>query len=558
VAIGPWIEHYPAGVPAEINPDRYPSLNDLFEEAFRKYREQRAFESMGAVLTYAELDRQSASFAAYLQHVLGLKRGERIALQMPNLHQWVVAMCGSVRAGLVVVNTNPLYTSREMEYQFRDAGVSAVVILANFAANLQKILHKVSIRHVIITEIGDLLGGFRGAMVNFAVKTVRKMVPPYSIPEAIPFRRALRDGAKHRWVRPELSGQDLAVLQYTGGTTGTPKGAMLTHRNLIANLEQLKAWLPGIEEGREIFVTSLPLYHIYAFTLNCLFGLMSGAFNVLIPNPRDMPRFIGKLRKYRFTVTTGVNTLYNALLHQADFGKIDFSAFKIASAGGMAVQDAVALRWREAAGVPLIEGYGLSETSPLLCSNPLDGRERTGSIGMPIPSTDLRIVDEEGRELPPGEPGEIVARGPQVTAGYWGKEEENKAAFFGEYFRTGDIGIMEGDGFFRIVDRKKEMINVSGLKVYPNEVENVLASHPGVRDVGVVAVTDERSAESVKAFVVKKEEKLSEEELIAYCRERLAPYKVPRYLEFRDELPKSNIGKILRRVLKEEAEAGKK
>jgi long-chain acyl-CoA synthetase len=558
VAIGPWIEHYPAGVPAEINPDRYPSLNDLFEEAFRKYREQRAFESMGAVLTYAELDRQSASFAAYLQHVLGLKRGERIALQMPNLHQWVVAMCGSVRAGLVVVNTNPLYTSREMEYQFRDAGVSAVVILANFAANLQKILHKVSIRHVIITEIGDLLGGFRGAMVNFAVKTVRKMVPPYSIPEAIPFRRALRDGAKHRWVRPELSGQDLAVLQYTGGTTGTPKGAMLTHRNLIANLEQLKAWLPGIEEGREIFVTSLPLYHIYAFTLNCLFGLMSGAFNVLIPNPRDMPRFIGKLRKYRFTVTTGVNTLYNALLHQADFGKIDFSAFKIASAGGMAVQDAVALRWREAAGVPLIEGYGLSETSPLLCSNPLDGRERTGSIGMPIPSTDLRIVDEEGRELPPGEPGEIVARGPQVTAGYWGKEEENKAAFFGEYFRTGDIGIMEGDGFFRIVDRKKEMINVSGLKVYPNEVENVLASHPGVRDVGVVAVTDERSAEAVKAFVVKKEENLAAEELIAFCRERLAPYKVPRYLEFRDELPKSNIGKILRRVLKEEAEAGKK
>lgn len=558
MAIGPWIEQYPAGVPPEINPDRYASLNDLFEEAFRKYREQRAFESMGAVLTYAELDRQSAAFAAYLQHVLGLKRGERIALQMPNLHQWVVAMCGSVRAGLVIVNTNPLYTSREMEYQFRDAGVSAVVILANFAASLQKILHKVPIRHVIITEIGDLLGGLRGAMVNFAVKTVRKMVPPYSIPDAIPFRRALREGAKHRWIRPELGGQDLAVLQYTGGTTGTPKGAMLTHRNLVANLEQLRAWLPGIEEGREIFVTSLPLYHIYAFTLNCLFGIMSGAFNVLIPNPRDMPRFIGKLRKYRFTVTTGVNTLYNALLHQADFRRIDFSAFKIASAGGMAVQDAVAQRWKEAAGVPLIEGYGLSETSPLLCSNPLDGRERRGSIGMPIPSTDLRIVDDEGRELPPGEPGEIVARGPQVMAGYWGKEEESKAAFFGEYFRTGDIGIMDEDGFFRIVDRKKEMINVSGLKVYPNEVENVLASHPGVRDVGVVAVADERSAEAVKAYVVKKDEKLGEQELIAFCRERLAPYKVPKYLEFRDELPKSNIGKILRRVLKEEAEAGKK
>ena len=413
-------------------------------------------------------------------------------------------------------------------------------------------MHQVPVRHVIITEIGDMLGGMKKTVVNFMVKRIKRMVPPFSIPGAIGFNYALREGRKHPWKRPGLKGEDTAVLQYTGGTTGVSKGAMLMHRNLIANLEQLTAWLPNVVAGREIFITSLPLYHIYAFTLNCLFGLKMGAFNVLIPNPRDMPRFISRLRKYRFTVTTGVNTLYNALLNQKDFAKVDFSAFKIASAGGMAVQDSVAERWKKLTGVSLIEGYGLSETSPLLSSNPLDGRERIGSIGMPVPSTDLIVVDDAGREVDPGQPGEICVRGPQVMKGYWNMEEETRAAFIDGYFKTGDIGVMDEDGFFRIIDRKKEMINVSGLKVFPNEVENVIASNPKVSDVGVVGVADPKSAEVVKAFVVRKDQGLTEEELIRFCRERLAPYKVPRMVEFREELPKSNIGKILRRMLREE------
>jgi long-chain acyl-CoA synthetase len=551
----PWFDHYPPGVPREINPDRYPSLNELFDESFNKFRDLKAYESMGRVLTFGQVDRLSAAFAAFLQNDLQLKQGERIAIQLPNLLQWVVAMIGSIRAGLIVVNTNPLYTAREMEYQFRDAGVSAVVILSNFAANLERILPKVAVPHVIVTDIGDMLGGLRRIMVNFVVRRMKKMVPAFSIPRAIPFLKALSAGQKSSWRRPVLSGDDIAYLQYTGGTTGLSKGAMLSHRNLIANVEQLTAWIPQISEGRETGITALPLYHIYALMCNCLFTQKLGIFNVLIANPRDMPDFIRSLKKHKFSLITGVNTLYNALMNHKGFAALDFSCLKLSSAGGMALQDAVASRWKEITGIPLVEGYGLSETSPILACNPADGRERIGTVGLPFPSTHIIIVDEEGKEVEPGKPGEICARGPQVMKGYWNKEDETKEAFIGGYLRTGDIGVFESDGYLRIIDRKKEMINVSGLKVFPNEVENVIASYPKVLEVGAIGMHDPYSMEAVKVFVVKKDQSLTEKELIQYCRENLAPYKVPKSVEFRTELPKSNVGKILRRILREDEEA---
>lgn len=553
----PWFKNYPEGIPTEINPDSYSSLVDLLEKSFAKYGDAVAYENMGKTLTFREVDHLSAKFADFLQNHAGLKKGDRVAVQMPNLLQWVVAVFGAIRAGLIVVNTNPLYTSREMKHQFTDTRAKAVVILANFAQNLEKILADTQIETVVITEIGDLLGGMKKMLVNFVVKKVKKMVPPYHIKGAIPFNQALRLGAKGTFEKYETDSHETAFLQYTGGTTGISKGAMLSHRNIIANMEQISYWmLPKLKDGQETMITALPMYHIFALTVNCLAMLKIGARNILITNPRDMPNFIKTLKKYPFTVMTGVNTLFNGLLNQQELKNVDFSHFKVAVGGGMAVQDAVAIKWKELTGVSLAEGYGLTETSPLLCCNPIDDTERIGTIGLPAPSTEIKIMDDMGKEVPIGEAGEICAKGPQVMKGYWEKPEETANVFMNGYFKTGDIGVMDEDGFVKIVDRKKEMINVSGFNVFPNEIENVIASHPKVLEVGAIGIKDPKSTEKVKVFIVKKDESLTEEEIISYCRENMTAYKVPKQVEFRAELPKSNVGKILRRVLKEEEQAG--
>jgi long-chain acyl-CoA synthetase len=480
-----------------------------------------------------------------------MEKGDRIAIQVPNLMQFPIILIGAHRAGLIVVNTNPLYTPREMEHQFRDSGAKAIVILENFAYNLQQIIQNTYIEHVIITKIGDVLGGLKGSIINLVVKYVKKMVPRYYIKNAIPFKTTIKRNIFHKLKDPHLKPNDLAFLQYTGGTTGISKGAMLTHRNLIANMEQAHKWVsPVLKEREEVVVTALPFYHIFALTANCLTILKIGARNVLITNPRDFPSFIKELRKYEFTVFSGVNTLFNALLNQEAFRNLNFSKFKLTVGGGMSVQTIVAEKWRRITGSPIIEAYGLTETSPLLTANPIGG-ERIGTIGIPAPSTDIKIMDDEGQEVPIGEPGEIYGKGPQVMAGYWNKEEETANTFHGEWIKTGDIGVMDEDGFFRIVDRKKEMILVSGFNVYPNEIEDVIASHPKVLEVGVIGVPDEKSTEAVKCFIVKKDDSLTEEEIKSYCRENLTAYKRPRHIEFKSELPKSNVGKILRRILKE-------
>jgi long-chain acyl-CoA synthetase len=469
--------------------------------------------------------------------------------------QWVIAVFGSIRAGLIVVNTNPLYTAREMKHQFTDTRAKAVVILANFAQNLEKIIKDTSIDTVVITQIGDMLGGFKKTLVNFVVKKVKKMVPPYKIDGAIKFNDALRKGSAGNFTKLDIDAEDTAFLQYTGGTTGVSKGAMLTHRNILANMEQISAWmLPKLKEGVEIVVTPLPMYHIFALTVNCLAFLKLGAVNVLITNPRDMPAFIKTLKKFPFTVLTGVNTLFNGLLNQEEFKNVDFSKFKIAVGGGMAVQDSVAIKWKEITNIPLAEGYGLTETSPVLCCNPIDGTERIGTIGLPVPSTEIKIMDEMGKEVPVGESGEIWAKGPQVMKGYWEKPDETENVFQNGYFKTGDIGVINEDGYVKIVDRKKEMINVSGFNVFPNEIENVISAHEKVLEVGAIGISDPRSTEKVKVFIVKKDESLTEEEIISYCKENMTAYKVPKQVEFRKELPKSNVGKILRRILKEQEE----
>lgn len=551
-----WFKNYPKGIPTEINPDSYASVIDLLESSFKKFGDKPAYENMGKTLTFNEVDKLSAQFADFLQNHTGLKKGDRIAVQMPNLLQWVVAVFGSIRAGLIVVNTNPLYTAREMKHQFTDTRAKAVVILANFGQNLEKIIEDTSLETVIITEIGDMLGGFKKTLVNFVVKKVKKMVPPFKIKGAIKFNDALSKGAVGNFTRHEIDAEDIAFLQYTGGTTGVSKGAMLTHRNILANMEQISAWmLPKLKEGVETIITPLPMYHIFALTVNCLAFLKLGALNVLVTNPRDMPAFIKTLKKFPFTVLTGVNTLFNGLLNQEDFKNVDFSHFKIAVGGGMAVQDSVAIKWKEITKIPLAEGYGLTETSPVLCCNPIDGTERIGTIGMPVPSTEIRIMDDMCKEVPVGESGEICAKGPQIMKGYWEKPEETDNVFQNGYFKTGDIGFINEDGYVKIVDRKKEMINVSGFNVFPNEVENVISSHEKVLEVGAIGISDPKSTEKVKVFIVKKDESLTEEEVIAFCKENMTAYKVPKQVEFRKELPKSNVGKILRRILKEE-EAG--
>lgn len=550
----PWIKSYPEGAPEYINPDEYSSLVDLFESSFEQYADRVAFTNMGKSITFKEIDRLSAGFGAYLTHVAGLKPGDKVAVQMPNLLQYPVVMLGALRAGLVVVNTNPLYTPKEMEHQFVDSGARAIVILANFASNLEEIVAHTSIETVIVTEIGDLLGGIKSHIVNFVVKNVKKMVPPYQLPGAVRFKDAMKRARGLELGRPEVKGDDLAFLQYTGGTTGVSKGAMLTHRNLVANLEQVHGWMGhgGLSKGNEVFITALPLYHIFALTVNCLVAMRIGAQNVLITNPRDMKAFIKDLGKYPFTIITGVNTLFNGLLNQDAFGQLDFSSLKFAFGGGMAVQKAVAEKWQKVTGAPLSEGYGLTETSPVLTANPLNGDGRIGYIGLPVANTEIELHNDAGEVVGFGEPGELCAKGPQVMKGYWNRPDETALCLDSDgWLKTGDIAVMDEEGFLRIVDRKKEMILVSGFNVYPNEVEEAIAQNSKVLEVGVIGVPDSKSNEAVKAYVVKKDPSLTEEEVKEHCKELLTNYKRPKHVEFTDELPKSNVGKILRRVLKE-------
>ncbi len=548
----PWLNNYPEGIPATIDVAAYPSVMHFVDECLTTYGDKPAFVNMDKALSFREVDSMSRAFAAYLQH-LGLKKGDRIAIQLPNLLQYPVVLFGAIRAGLVIVNTNPLYTTREMEHQFKDSGAKAIVILANFANNLEKIIHHTDIEHVIVTEIGDFLGGFKSLLVNFVIKRVRKMVPAYQLPKVVKLNAAIRKGATLPYSKPDLKLSDIGFLQYTGGTTGVSKGASLTHGNLVANLLQITTYISDkLRYNRETIITALPLYHIFAFTVNCLCMLKYGAKNVLITNPRDMEGFIKDLSKYKFTVMSGVNTLFNSLLNHPEFGKIDFSEFNLAVGGGMAVQRPVNERWESVTGVKILEGYGLSETSPVLTFNPTNGTDRIGTIGMPVPNTEIAIMDEEGNDLPQGETGEICARGPQIMAGYWQRENETNSVFFdGGWFRTGDIGIMDDDGFFRIVDRKKDMILVSGFNVYPNEIEEVAMLHAGILEAAAIGVPDPKSTEAVKLFIVRKNPNLTVEMVVNHCRENMTGYKVPKYVEFRDELPKSNVGKIIRRALRD-------
>jgi long-chain acyl-CoA synthetase len=549
----PWIKNYPEGIPAEIKLYDYESLVDLFEKSCTKFKDRVAFENMGVEMTYGEVDKLSKDFAAYLQSI-GLVKGDRIAIQMPNLLQFPVAFFGSLRAGLTVVNTNPLYTPREMEHQFKDSGAKAIVIVENFASNLEKIINHTVIKHVIITKIGDMVPGLKGWITNFVVKNIKKMVPAYHLPETTSFKDAMMKGASVTFKKVAIDLKDIAVLQYTGGTTGVAKGAQLSHANIVAHNSMITEWFrPYLKQkvDEEIIITAIPMYHIFALTVNGVLMFSVGAKSVLITNPRDIPGFCKELKKHKFTIITGVNTLFNGLMNNASFAQLDFSNLKGAVGGGMAVQDVVAKKWQEVTGKPLVEGYGLSETSPVLCCNPLDGTHRLGTIGLPVPSTEVAIFDDAGNQVPQGERGEICARGPQVMKGYW--EKDNAGVFFpGDWFKTGDIGLMDTDGFFKIVDRKKDMIKVSGFNVFPNEIENVVAAHPKVLEVAAIGVQDEKSGEAIKLFIVKRDQSLNEEELKKYLHENLTNYKVPKYVVFRTELPKTNVGKILRRALKEQ------
>lgn len=549
----PWLDSYPAGVPAEIDTSAYSSINDVFADSCKRFRDRVAFINMGTRITYGELDQAALRFASWLQH-RGLKPGDRIALMLPNILQYPVALFGALRAGLVVVNTNPMYTARELKHQLLDSGARAIVALENFAHVLQEVRDQVPVEFVITTQVGDLLQFPRNLLVNLALKYVKKAVPPWRIAGAISFKEALAQGGKLPLESVSIGLEDIAFLQYTGGTTGVSKGAMLTHRNLVANMLQSKAWLApmGIGQHIEIIITALPLYHIFALTANCLVFIALGGINVLITNPRDMPGFVAEMKKLPFTMITGVNTLFNALLNTPGFAELDFSSLKGALGGGMAVQRAVADHWAATTGTTLVEAYGLTETSPAACMNPIDLAEYNGCIGLPISSTECAIMDDEGKLLPQGETGELVVRGPQVMKGYWQRPDETAKVLVADgWLRTGDIAVMNPQGYFKIVDRKKDMILVSGFNVYPNEVEDVFALHPKVLEVAAVGIPDEKSGEAVKLFVVAKDPSLTEQELRDYAEEQLTGYKRPRFIEFRDALPKSNVGKILRRELRD-------
>lgn len=552
-----WLKQYPQGVPAEVDVRRFASLKEMLEQCCARFRERPAFTNLGVTLSYDQLDRLSRDFAAYLQQHLGLQKGERMAIMLPNLLQYPVALFGALRAGLVVVNVNPLYTARELQHQLADSGATAIVVLENFAHPLEQVVSATAVRHIVTTQVGDLFPPLKACLVNFVVKHIKRMVPPWHLPGAQPFTAALRLGARLNLDDVPLTPEDTAFLQYTGGTTGVAKGAILSHGNLVANVEQTSAWIgTTLQEGEEVIVTPLPLYHIFALTANLFTFVKWGANNILITNPRDIPGFIKELRRTRFTVITGVNTLFNMLLNAPDFPKVkeaNGGALKIAVAGGMSVQRAVAERWQQAMGVPLIEGYGLTEASPIVCVNPLDLKTFSGAIGLPLPSTQVAIRDEAGEELPLGAEGELYVKGPQVMRGYWNMPEETARVLSAEgWLATGDICRMDDSGALRFIDRRKDVIVVSGFKVWPNEVEEVVMLLPGVKEVGVVGVADAKSGEGVKAYLVRKDPALSAEAVIAHCRANLAAYKVPKQVEFRDRLPKSPIGKILRRKLQEE------
>ena len=549
-----WLQSYPPGVPAVINIEHVASLVALFEESCRKYADKVAYISMGRELTYRELDTLSRDFAGWLQ-AKGLKKGDRVALMMPNLLQYPVALFGTLRAGCVVVNCNPLYTPRELEHQLKDSGATAIVIVENFASTLQQVIAHSAIEHVIVTPLGEMLGALKGTIVNFVIRHVKKMVPPWRLPGCIGFNAALAMGRRQGYTPVPLCQDDIAFLQYTGGTTGVAKGAMLSHGNITANVMQAYNWIkPVIREGEEFIVTALPLYHIFALTANCLTFMMVGATNLLIVNPRDIPGFIKEWAKYPVTVVTGVNTLFNALLNNADFAQLDFSPMRVTLGGGMAVQGPVAERWLKMTGTPLLQAYGLTETSPAATINPLNMKVFNGSIGLPISSTEVVIRDDAGKDVSLGQVGEICVRGPQVMVGYWQRPEETANVMFADGFlHTGDMGYIDPKGFVFLVDRKKDMILVSGFNVYPNEVEEVVAMHPGVSEVAAIGIPDANSGEAVKIFVVRKDRTLTAAALIEHCRKQLTGYKVPHHVEFRDDLPRTNVGKILRRALKEEA-----
>lgn len=546
-----WLKRYPTGVPAEIDADHYSSLLDIFEQSIQTYSARVAYINMGKSITYAELDTLSKAFAAYLQQGLGLKKGDAVAIMMPNLLQYPVALLGTLRAGCTVVNVNPLYTPRELQHQLVDSQAKAIVIVENFAHTLTEVLPQVGLSHVILTKMGDMLGFLKGNIVNFVVKNVKKMIPAYSLPNAIKFNDVLAQGGQLSYQKPVVVGSDLAFLQYTGGTTGVSKGAMLTHRNMVANLEQVAGCIgPILNPGKEFIVTALPLYHIFALTANCLTFMKYGGTNLLITNPRDMPNFVKELGKYPFTAITGVNTLFNGLLNCPGFADLDFSRLKLSLGGGMAVQKPVAERWQKVTNTRLVEGYGLTECAPLVTVSPYDLQGFNGSIGLPAPSTLIRLVNDDGVDVAPGESGEMLVQGPQVMLGYLNRAEETDKVLKDGWLYTGDVARMDELGFFYIVDRKKDMILVSGFNVYPNEIEEVVAMHEKVLEVAAVGIPNEATGEAVKIFVVKKDQTLTDQELIAHCKERLTGYKVPKLVEFRTELPKTNVGKILRRELK--------
>ncbi|QJQ06929.1 long-chain-fatty-acid--CoA ligase [Undibacterium piscinae] len=555
-----WLKSYPKGVPAEINTSQYKSLVHLLEESFHNYAERKAYVCMDKFLTYRELDVLSKKIGAWLQ-AKGLKKGARVAIMMPNILQYPVVIAAVLRAGFTVVNVNPLYTPRELEHQLKDSGAEAVFILENFATTLQQIVAKTNVKHIVVASMGDLLGTIKGTLVNFVVRNMKKMVPAFSLPSAISFKQVIAEAAQLNFQPVDLGHDDIAFLQYTGGTTGVSKGAVLSHRNVVANVLQNDAWLMTGADGQrsteqKTMVCALPLYHIFALTVCSLVGTRIGALTLLIPNPRDMPGFVKELAKYKVNIFPAVNTLYNGLLNNPDFAKLDFSGYQICVGGGMAVQKAVADKWLKVTGCAILEGYGLSETSPVATANPATTKEFSGTIGLPLPSTEIAILDDDGNRLPLGHPGEIAIRGPQVMMGYWNRPEETANSMTADgYFKTGDVGIMDFRGYTTIVDRKKDMVLVSGFNVYPNEIEGVVAMHPGVLECACVGVPDANSGEAVKLFVVRKDPALTADQLMDYCKEQFTAYKKPKYIEFRDDLPKTNVGKILRRELRDEKKA---
>ncbi|MEP6609856.1 MAG: long-chain-fatty-acid--CoA ligase [Burkholderiaceae bacterium] len=555
-----WLKNYPKGVPAEIDYSQYKSLIQLLDEAFKKYRDKAAYSFMGAELTFGQLDEKSAAVGAWLQGK-GLGKGKRVAIMLPNVMQYPVVMAGVLRAGCTVVNVNPLYTPRELEHQLKDSGAEAIFVLENFAGTLQQVIDKVPTTTVVVCAMGDMLGFPKGALVNFIVRNVKKMVPAFSLPNALRWNDVLTEGSKMNLRQVECTHQDVAFLQYTGGTTGVSKGATLSHKNVIANMLQSEAWyqpaLARLKTGEQVVtVTALPLYHIFALTCCALLAMRTGGKNVLIPNPRDIPAFVKELAKHKFNVFPAVNTLFNALANNEEFQKLDFKSLILSLGGGMAVQQAVAEKWLKLTGSAICEGYGLSETSPSATCNPTDTTRYTGTIGLPLPSTDIAILDDDGKQMPVGSVGEIAIRGPQVMAGYWQRADETANVMTHDgFFRSGDIGVMDANGYTKIVDRKKDMILVSGFNVYPNEVEGVIAMHPGVLECAAIGVPDEHAGEAVKLFVVKKDAALTEKELSDFCKEHLTGYKKPKYIEFRSDLPKTNVGKILRRELRDQKKA---